>query len=94
LKEIFIRLCVIGKFRVHLHGYLKSGKMDKIIGSWLMDVAKYVATAIIIGTAFKQTEESEWYYWVSFGVLFVMIVGGLILLKNHELKNNNNNLKS
>ena len=55
-----------------------------------MDVAKYVATAIIIGAVFKGEEESRWYYWLSFGILAVIIATGLILLKNHEKKNSNN----
>ena len=65
--------------------------MDKIIGKWLMDVAKYVATAIIIGAVFKGEEESRWYYWLSFGILAVIISTGLILLKNHEKKDKKKN---
>ena len=60
--------------------------MGKIIGTWLMDVAKYIATAIILGAVFKGEEESGWFYWLSISVLAVIISSGLILLKNSEKK--------
>jgi hypothetical protein len=65
--------------------------MRTIIGSWLMDVGKYVATAIIIGMVFKQAEDSIWYYWMAFGILSVILSVGLLLMRSRKTKKIKNN---
>jgi cytochrome b len=65
--------------------------MRTIIGSWLMDVGKYVATAIIIGMVFKQSEGSDWYYWMAFGILATIMAWGVFLLRSPKTRKINNN---
>ena len=38
--------------------------MRKEIGKWLMDVAKYVLTAVIISTIFKEMQD-KWMYVIA-----------------------------
>lgn len=41
----------------------------KKIGEWLMDIAKYMLTAVVISTIFKDFENK----WVVYGVGFVAV---------------------
>lgn len=49
--------------------------MKKELGKWLMDVAKYVATAIIITSAFRNTEPSITYVGGAITVLITLFIG-------------------
>jgi hypothetical protein len=63
--------------------------MKEIVGKWFLDVAKYIATALIISFALAvQTDDTVFYYSVCFGLFAVILVCGLILL-NSAKKNAN-----
>jgi len=62
--------------------------MDKIVGNWLMDIAKYIATALILSTAFSGKENGVAYYSVCFLLFALIVTCGLILLKNSTRKKN------
>ena len=47
----------------------------KKIGEWMMDVAKYMLTAVIISTIFKDFENK----WVVYGVGFVAVAISLYI---------------
>ncbi|HIZ00858.1 MAG TPA: hypothetical protein H9819_01210 [Candidatus Bacteroides merdipullorum] len=57
--------------------------MRKEIGKWLMDVAKYVLTAVIISTAFSGMGEI-WMYVIA-GIIVTATVGlGLWLIRDKQ----------
>lgn len=56
--------------------------MKKEFGKWLMDVAKYLATAVLISCVFNDLGESVTIYRVG-GLTMVMLLGlGLALVKD------------
>jgi hypothetical protein len=64
--------------------------MRKELGKWLMDVAKYVTTAILLTSVFSDMR-SIWMYIGAAVVILTGIVLGLILIqdKKEELKEAN-----
>ena len=38
--------------------------MKKEFGKWLMDIAKYVATAVLLSSFFADIDRWEWYFYV------------------------------
>ena len=57
--------------------------MRKEFGKWLMDIAKYVLTAVIISTAFSGMGEI-WMYVIA-GIIVTAIVGlGLWLIRDKQ----------
>lgn len=56
--------------------------MEKEFGKWLMDVAKYLATAVLISSVFNDLGESTAIYRVG-GLTMVLLLGlGLALVKD------------
>ncbi len=56
--------------------------MKKEFGKWLMDVAKYLATAVLISSVFNDLGESAAIYRVG-GLTMAMLLGlGLALVKD------------
>ena len=56
--------------------------MKKEFGKWLMDVAKYLATAVLISSVFNDLGESAAIYRVG-GLTLAMLLGlGLALVKD------------
>lgn len=64
-------------------------KMNKEFGKWLLDIAKYVTTAVIISTWLSGFENWEWYYiLLLLGVIAVVVWWGLSLIRKDEMKEN------
>ena len=59
--------------------------MKKVIGNWLMEIAKYVATVLILATVLSDKEYDISYYILCVGLLVVIVACGLLLLwKSHK----------
>ena len=59
--------------------------MKKELGKWLMDIAKYMATAILLSSVFNGIEEWAWYVYVLIVVaVLVTLVVGLSMIKDKE----------
>ena len=61
--------------------------MRKELGKWLMDIAKYVLTAVVVMSLVSDLGDSRWLIYV-FGMLTtaVCLFGGLILIKERTTK--------
>ena len=63
--------------------------MRKELGKWLMDIAKYIATAVILTSIFGDIEE-RWIIYVSGAIAIVATLGwGLYLVKDRPTKGDN-----
>lgn len=59
--------------------------MKKELGKWLMDIAKYMATAILLSSVFNGIEEWAWYVYALIVVaVLVTLVVGLSMIKDKE----------
>ena len=59
--------------------------MKKELGKWLMDIAKYMATAILLSSVFNGIEEWAWYVYALIVVaVLVTLVVGLSKIKDKE----------
>lgn len=58
--------------------------MRKKFGDWLLDIAKYMATAILLTSIFDEIRES-WISYVSVSIAIILsLIVGLILTKDTE----------
>ena len=56
--------------------------MRKNFGDWLLDIAKYMATAILLTSVFDEIRES-WISYVSVSIAIILsLIVGLILTKD------------
>ena len=63
--------------------------MNKEFDKWLLDIAKYVTTAVIISTWLSGFENWDWYYiLLLLGVIAIIVWWGLALIRKDELKEN------
>ena len=68
--------------------------MNKEFGKWLLDIAKYVTTAVIISTWLSGFENWEWYYiLLLLGVIAVIVWWGLSLIRKDEMKENRKKIR-
>lgn len=59
--------------------------MKKELGKWLMDIAKYMATAILLSSVFNGIEEWAWYVYALIVVaVLVTLIVGLSMIKDKE----------
>ena len=59
--------------------------MKKEPGKWLMDIAKYMATAILLSSVFNGIEEWAWYVYALIVVaVLVTLIVGLSMIKDKE----------
>ena len=59
--------------------------MKKELGKWLMDTAKYMATAILLSSVFNGIEEWAWYVYALIVVaVLVTLIVGLSMIKDKE----------
>lgn len=59
--------------------------MKKELGKWLMDIAKYMATAILLSSVFNGIEEWAWYVYALIVVaVLITLVVGLSMIKDKE----------
>jgi len=61
---------------------------DREFGKWLMDIAKYVVTGILIGSFFKSFDEPKWIYIIGGVTALLFLFAGLLFLNS---KNSNKN---
>jgi len=54
--------------------------MRKEFGKWLMDVAKYIATAVILSTIFSDMQGTSLFI-ISFGGVLLALLWGLYLVR-------------
>ena len=76
--------------------YLQNQKlvpMKKEIGKWLIDVAKYVSTAILLSSLFSDIKSWPWYFYlIMVCTIFAVLYGGLVLMEPPKEKNRNKHL--
>lgn len=59
--------------------------MKKELGKWLLDIAKYMTTAVLLTSLFSDRENWEWYLYAGVMLAVVVTLGiGLLLLRNEE----------
>ena len=59
--------------------------MRKELGKWLMDIAKYMTTAVLITSLFNGVNEWAWYlYGLVVIAVLVTLATGLFLIKDKE----------
>jgi len=63
--------------------------MKKEMGKWLMDIAKYLATAVLISALFRDIQEKSTIILFGAPSVVLILLLGLLLLK--ERKNNMSN---
>jgi len=59
--------------------------MKKELGKWLMDIAKYMTTAVLLSSLFSDIDNWPWYVYLLI-VLAVLITLGVGLLMFKEKK--------
>ncbi|MBE6300766.1 MAG: hypothetical protein E7085_02760 [Parabacteroides distasonis] len=70
--------------------------MRKEFGKWLMDVAKYLATAVLLSSVFEEIQNTYRVYVICSFVLIVLLCLGLILVGDSQkevIKKNKNRRK-
>jgi L-asparagine transporter-like permease len=60
--------------------------MKKEFGKWLMDIAKYVVTAVILSSVFTKIEEGKTVYITGSLFVIILVIFGLILQKESPEK--------
>lgn len=59
--------------------------MKKEIGKWMLDIAKYMATAILLSTLFSDSEEWSWFMYLVVILIIVLTLGiGLLIIKEKK----------
>jgi len=56
----------------------------KEFGKWLMDIAKYVVTAILIGSIFKSFDDTKWLYVAGCITASLFLTTGLLLVNKNK----------
>ncbi|AMD85114.1 hypothetical protein SAMN05444369_101293 [Capnocytophaga haemolytica] len=60
--------------------------MKKEFGKWLLDIAKYIVTAVFISNTLVSTENSIYAYIGGVLAVFITMAVGLFLLKEPQAK--------
>jgi len=60
--------------------------MNKIFSLWLLDIAKYVVTALVLSTALSDKIEGWLYYAVCLSIVAAIVIVGVLLYKRAERK--------
>jgi hypothetical protein len=60
-------------------------EMQKELGKWLLDIAKYIATAIILSNIFSDMQDKSIIFFGITGIVFALI-WGLYLVKEPKDK--------
>ena len=66
--------------------------MKKEFGKWLLDIAKYMVTALLLSTIFADLQEPIILYIVAI-FSFVLLIAGLAVIYNSELEDKNKRKK-
>lgn len=56
--------------------------MRKEFGKWLMDIAKYIATAVVVTSIFGDIEQKWIVFTVSITTIIFLLIWGLWLVKD------------
>jgi hypothetical protein len=67
--------------------------MRKELGKWLLDIAKYIVTAILLSKVFNVAEDSTYVYIGGILTIFITMAVGLFLLKEPQAKDPQKNNK-
>ena len=68
----------------------KSTKMKKEFGKWLMDIAKYITTAVILSSFFGEADTVVMYAGGGLAVITPLAGVDLLIDKSSARRNNNN----
>jgi len=61
--------------------------MKKEFGKWLMDIAKYMVTALLISSVFSDMNEPNMFFVALFLSISVLVLGlSMLYEKNHKKK--------
>lgn len=60
--------------------------MRKELGKWLMDIAKYLATAVLLSSVFNDIKESWIIYFVVSIAIVLTLLAGLWLVREEKKK--------
>ncbi len=60
--------------------------MKKELGKWLMDIAKYLVTAVLLASVFSDIAQKWMVYIVVSIAILITLGGGLWLLRDKEEK--------
>ena len=60
--------------------------MRKELGKWLMDIAKYLTTAVILSSVFNDIKESWTIYFVVSIAIVLTLLAGLWLVREEKKK--------
>jgi len=63
-----------------------NNEVSKEIGKWLMDIAKYIATAVLVAGFFGNIGETWQIFVVGAGLTALFLVFGIILFRNQSPK--------
>jgi len=58
--------------------------MKKFFAKWLMDIAKYIVTALILSSALTDKISGWLYYITCFGLVAVIVIIGVLLYRKSE----------
>ena len=58
--------------------------MKKVFSAWLLDIAKYIVTALVITSALSDIVSGWFFYTACFVLVAVIIVFGILLYKGGE----------
>ncbi|MDR2972073.1 MAG: hypothetical protein LBU83_09120 [Bacteroidales bacterium] len=64
--------------------------MNKEIGKWFMDIAKYVATAVLISSFLGGFEQKWIMYFIGIITVISTFCAGLLFIKEKKIIKNNN----
>lgn len=62
--------------------YLQS--MRKEMGKWLMDIAKYITTAVLLTSLFSEMSSQITYNIIGVSIALLTLICGLILIKENK----------
>ncbi len=61
--------------------------MSKEFGKWLLDIAKYMVTAVLLSSLFSNVKEWRWYIYIIIILAVISTLAiGLLLIKDKEKK--------
>lgn len=61
--------------------------MKKELGKWLMDIAKYMTTAVLLSSLFSGMDNWAWYVYLLIVLAVLITLGvGLMMLKDRKEK--------
>lgn len=60
--------------------------MRKELGKWLMDIAKYITTAVLLSSVFNDIKESWIIYFVVSIAIVLTLLAGLWLVREEKKK--------